>query len=307
MIIKVDLLPLQEVRSNKIMEVSMDKIIKFILFTLIIIPFGLYADINSTFPLDAINSIVSLEKKIDNQFSHHGTGFLLYSYHEKATAYVITNEHVLRNKDIYISIAADTMLVDYLNKIDCQQIYIEDCKWFLLDKILRHRYILKRDTTFYCNKDLDIAVMKIHFGSTCTINDSTLQLSNVKLIPKSHIKFRDDVKLGSNVFFVGFPYYIGTERGFFNLGLFSSQTLNPLVRKGAIAWLSNENDFFLLDAFSYSGNSGGPVFTANEIMSEFALIGIIKGHLPSNTSDNIGLAQCIWIDKVMELIKKFED
>ena len=93
--------------------------------------------------------------------------------------------------------------------------------------------------------------------------------------------------------------------GYYLLDYF--QIPNPLVRKGSIAWKSSKNSEFLLDAFSYGGNSGSPIFTLSDIQNRTYLIGMVTGHLPSEKSENIGLAKCIWVDDIMKLVEKYNN
>ena len=41
---------------------------------------------------------------------------MLLSYDKKAPTVVVTNEHVLRNKSIFVTVPADSNLVSYMNK-----------------------------------------------------------------------------------------------------------------------------------------------------------------------------------------------
>jgi hypothetical protein len=110
---------------------------------------------------------------------------------------------------------------------------------------------------------------------------------------------RADVKLCEEIFFTGFPFEIGTI----------SPVLRPLIRAGHIAWLSPESDTFILDAFSYGGNSGGPVFRKISTKNEKTmLVGMISGHwgleIQGIEIENVGLANCLWLDDMVDVIEK---
>ena len=160
--------------------------------------------------------------------------------------------------------------------------------------------------TFVADKQLDIGVFSINNPNKAFENDSIeIKVAELKGIPKSRISYKDKIPLGLDVYFTGFPFSIGTEYGLSLTGLYSDEIPNPLVRKGSIAWKSDNNNEFLLDAFSYGGNSGSPIFTLSDIQNRTYLIGMVIGHLPSEQSDNIGLARCIWIDDIMKLVEKY--
>ena len=127
------------------------------------------------------------------------------------------------------------------------------------------------------------------------------------------------VSEGDGVFVLGFPMgLVGGERNF------------VLVRTGAIARirdaLAGAREEFLVDAFVFPGNSGGPVVTKTEIaairgtkpLRVAYLIGVVKSYVPYRDvavsqqtrrprvifEENSGLASVIPIDFVKEVIKE---
>lgn len=264
----------------------------------------------SYFPEESLNSVVLLEKKIDTTFVPHGTGFLMFSYDTINPFIVVTNEHVLRNNYVYVTVPADQELINYMNSHGIKTITIQNTIWTLYGEKLRHKFDLVENKSFVCNKELDIAAFRIAIGTSIPLTDTTnLKISAVKGIPKSMIKNKKDIPLGTNTYFIGFPFSIGTDLGWYYkgfTGLFSESVPTPLVRNGSVAWSSDKTNIFLLDAFSYSGNSGSPIFTQSDIQNKPFLIGIISGHLPSENSENIGLATCTWVDAIVELIDKLK-
>lgn len=279
----------------------------FTIVLLILVNHLLLSQITSYFPENSITSVVLLEKKIGDNYIPHGTGFLLQSYDTEQPIIVVTNEHVLRNSSIYITVPADTDLITYMNGRKSKVVCFKNTCWDLFGNKLRHKFKLIKDSTFVCNKELDIAAFKLNIGSWTNMSDnSQMNISPILGLGKELIRYKKDVSLGTNIFFVGFPFAIGTESGFYNTKAFSDYIPNPLVRNGSVAWISNTDNVFLLDAFSYSGNSGSPVFTSTDSHNRTYLIGIVSGHLPSSQSENIGLARCIWSDEIMKLISRFK-
>ena len=277
---------------------------------LFIIQTQVLGQIKSYLPPKATNCLVLLEKKFNGNFVPHATGFLLQSYYIDAPVTVVTNEHVLRNRNIYVTVPADSNLVQLMRIRKKRYFNIDNTTWEVFGNKLRHDFKLIPDSTFAVNKDLDIGVFNISIGNSTTIDDSIeIKVSSIIALGSSSIKYKKDIPLGTNVFFVGFPFFIGTELGFMNNSIkrmYAENVPNPLVRSGSIAWISDNNDSFLLDAFSYPGNSGSPVITISDIQNRTYIIGIVSGHLSATGNDNIGLANCVWMDDIIELIEKLE-
>lgn len=266
-----------------------------------------FAQTKSYFSQESLDCIVLLEKKIDSLYVPHGTGFIVYNYSEKIGYDIVTCEHLLRNKEIYVCIPANPTFVEKMKELNIDSIIFDNQVWHLTENKLRTKYELIKNKTFIVDSIQDIGVFSLKFYNIQLDNDSIeVKTANIKGIPKSWIKYKKDILLGTDVYFTGFPLYIGTDLGFYNTGLYSDNIPNPLVRKGSVAWKSEFNDQFLLDAFSYGGNSGSPIFTISDILNKGVFIGMIFGHLPSEKSENIGLAKCIWSDKIMELIEEYD-
>jgi len=264
------------------------------------------AQLHSSFNTDYINCTVLLEKRIDTTFVPHGTGFLIKDYSKKYSHYLVTCEHVLKNPEIYISIPATTEIIEKLNSLGTNSILIGDNIWILDGEVLRIGVKLNLNKSYVKHDSIDIGVVGVSIGSWLYDND-TVKMSNVLGIPRSLISKRRDVPIGIDVYFSGFPYMIGTTLGLLNTKNYSSHIPTPLIRKGILAWKDPDSKEFLLDAFSYSGNSGSPVFIQADLYNKPLLIGMVFGHLPSTISDNMGLARCVWIDDILDTIKKFQE
>jgi len=287
----------------------MNKII-LLFFLLLIGVADPFSQTMSYFSEESLDCTVLLEKKVDSLFIPHGTGYLLYDYTKKSTYNVVTCEHVLRNREIYICLPVDSIFAKKMREHGQSVIDFFGQKWLLSGNKLRARYELIPNKTFVTDKSLDIGVFSINISNKAFENDTTeVKVAKIKGIPKSMIITSDKVPLGIDVYFTGFPLMIGTEYGLYVkgfTGLFSDDIPNPLVRKGSVAWKSNNNNEFLLDALSYGGNSGSPIFTISDFQNKSYLIGMVLGHLPSEKSDNIGLARCIWMDDILGLVEKYD-
>ncbi len=118
------------------------------------------------------------------------------------------------------------------------------------------------------------------------------------------------MEIGEDVYFIGFPYTIGTKSGIIGNGLFADIRINPALRHGIISWKHSDLNRFLIDGFSFGGNSGSPIFTKTQRDGSRYLAGIITGHLSDSnipTADiNFGLAICTSYNVIEKLIKQLK-
>jgi S1-C subfamily serine protease len=124
---------------------------------------------------------------------------------------------------------------------------------------------------------------------------------------------------GDGVFILGFP-----------MGLSGERRNYVIVRQGAIARISelfeDASNIFLVDAFVFPGNSGGPVVSKPEITSiqgtqansRSLLVGVVKSyesyvdtavsqqtkHARITFEENSGLAEIIPVDYINEMVKQ---
>lgn len=86
----------------------------------------------------------------------------------------------------------------------------------------------------------------------------------------------DDLFLGEDVIVVGFPNSIGLRQ----LPQFDYN--KPLLKRGAIASISDNFKTFIIDCPVYHGNSGGPVFLERKSFDRYSLrlIGIAVEYIP---------------------------
>jgi hypothetical protein len=250
------------------------------------------------FGKSTIYTNVLLQKKENNIFINHGTG-ILYNPDDNKQSYVITCEHVLRNPEIYVVISADSELVKKLNFKNEKGVNIRGCFWELDGQLLRLKIKLIKDTTFirHPQKEIDLGIFPLQVFSFLTLNTGEIEkFTKTTFLRDKNFGNKNFLNIGEEIFFSGFPFGLGTD-----------EILSPIVRSGTISWVSENKDIFLLDAFSYGGNSGSPIFTKmNALSSERKrpyLVGMVTGHIVSSGNENIGLATCVSIQKIKELLE----
>lgn len=180
----------------------------------------------------------------------------------------------------------------------------------------------KRLWTPHPNPDIDIAVT--------TINIKLLKKEGIEFawfLNDQHVATLDKIAEmgiteGDFVYILGFPMgLIGPERNY------------VIVRSGNIARIQDAIDHrsneFLIDAFIFPGNSGGPVVTKPEVtaiektkaVTSAYLVGVIKSYVPYQDiaisaqtrrpriifEENSGLTSVIPIDYVIETIKAHKE
>ena len=249
------------------------------------------------FGKSTIQTTILLQKKENNIFINHGTG-ILYTTKNNERSYVITCEHVLRNQEIYVVISADSELVRKLNSENKKGLNFRNCFWELDGQLLRLRIKLINDSTFiiYPQKDIDLAIFPIELFTSLVSDSGRIEnFTKTTFVSDVNLGNNDFLRIGEEIYFSGFPFGFGT-----------AEILTPIVRSGTISWVSEKKEIFLLDAFSYGGNSGSPVFTKMSPLSSDRskpyLIGMVTGHIISPGNENIGLATCVSIEKIKELI-----
>lgn len=271
-----------------------------------------------------IDATVLLEKKVGDVFYPHGTGFLLYNYGDAVSHYtVVTCEHVLKNDHVYVTFRLNNEVADYFRKKKTTYITTpeKEEKYEIFGNKIRIRKDLTDSTSLVVNQHLDIGVFLIpKLLFTNDDNENILAFQSIT-IANSAIQKKSDTKVATDTYFIGFPDNLGTE--FDNE--FGDSIMNPIIRSGSIAYKSITNPFFLLDALSYPGNSGSPVFTkASPLKPRSYLIGMVTGHrnypeqtesyiqtspnqfhyIPGTAYTNMGLAKCVWIDEILPLVDK---
>ena len=292
------------------------------LFLIIIIPSLSYSQ---WLEPETIQATVLIEKMKDNKFYSHGTGFLLYNYENPKNYIIVTCAHLIKNrKEIFVRMNIDSTINEILKEKKVNSIFSDKNDWIVIQNNIIFRIYLKSNPkTFVINDSLDIGAFLLNIPILTIQNDTTqkvIKFAKKLGIPKSGIKFRDKLSLGDEVYFIGFPFGIG-----------ASNIISPLVRSGSIAWLSDNSSEFLLDSFSFGGNSGSPVFckvllgtkVGQIVWDAPKLIGMIIGHhgikldnilTQPNPNElkfekgsidmNFGLARCVFIDDILKVTEK---
>lgn len=294
-------------------------------------------------------AIVLVEKESGGDIIAHGTGLIMYNYDSPGDHYIVTCAHLLKNKLLYVSINADSSLIDFFNTHLYDNFIFENTYWFYKNGRLHSPIIIQTDDKYtvlidslnnnvfktdtirsvVLDDSSDIGVFKFTFPLWAVFEnqplDTIIIAKNVAL-PISMVADKNEITIGQEVYFIGFPFGYGTD-----------YKLTPIVRSGSIAWRSEDRKIIILDAFSYGGNSGSPIFLkrifgSNPNQAEWnstQLIGMITSHINDpnvmtkniltmpDTSNkkielssfevNIGLAVGVSNISIMELIKKAKE
>lgn len=198
-----------------------------------------------------------------------GTGFVVghciseEGEEKKYITFLVTNKHVLQNKDDIIlrfGNSDHTGVLDYPVKLNEQSgsIWVGnpspdiDIATFFINA-----QVLEKDTAAFSFFNLDEHAMGI----------AEMKVSGVSE--------------GDGVFVLGFP-----------MGIVAAQTMHVIARAGFIARIrdviNSQASEYLIDASIFPGNSGGPVVVRPEIsaitgtqsINRAALIGIVKSYVP---------------------------
>lgn len=275
------------------------------------------------FDSQTLNATVLLEKDNENSIESHGTGFILYNYDNPDFPIIVTAGHLLLRSSIYVSLNADTSFVRFAHRNNLTHFEQGKIKWSLSGNRIRILVELSKspNQNFVIHPTLDIGAFMTWIPPSLINSSGDIiveKVTDVLKIPKSSIRSKREVSLGDEIYFVGFPFGIG-----------SAGKIEPLIRSGSIAWLPSDSPEFLLDAVSYGGNSGSPVFTkrltepSRLVRDQTYLIGMVVGHLEQSYNDilklpdpgqkkvqpvdikyNIGLAQCVGIDDILKVVEE---
>lgn len=250
----------------------------------------------------SLQSTVLIEKSLDTTFVTFGTGVVLWNYFDTRYPIVVTAGHLLNRDEIFVSINADSSFVKRMRGQRLDSIQFDTQRWILSGNRFRARVRLNSNNpkTFIVDKANDLGFFLIDLPTRVVQDGDTLQVSKLKSISSSMIRKRDYLSLGDECYFIGFPFGLGTEIN-----------LEPIVRSGSVASYSKQSWSFLLDAFSFGGNSGSPVFTKVLLGRQPGLlnweqsffVGIVTGHLGEG-SQNVGLAVGTWADAILELTRR---
>lgn len=239
-----------------------------------------------------------------------GTGFVVGRYldtqeeQKRYNTFLVTNKHVLQNKDDVIIRFGNS---DHSGVLD-YPVKLSDAS----------------GPTWVGNPspDIDVAVFAINPDvlkkdtaafSYFALDDHAIGIAEMKDIGVSE---------GDAIFVLGFP-----------MGIVSSQSIYVIARAGFIARvrdvLNSQEPALLIDANIFPGNSGGPVVIRPEISSiqgtnaigRSALIGIVKSYVPYRDvavsqqtgnprvifEENSGLALVETVDSIRNTVELFHE
>lgn len=244
-------------------------------------------------------------KNNDTKTSWVGTGFLYARLNkiEKEerlyNVFLVTNKHVLGDKK--------NVLVRF-NPQDNKP--SEDYNIILVNK--------NNKPLWTGHPDVDIATIMIDFQF---LIDRKIQFQCFRSDKHMHcvkdLK-KEGISEGDGIFVLGFP-----------MGLVDNERQYVICRSGSIArirdLLDNRSKDFLVDAFVFPGNSGGPVITKPESMhirgttsiKKASLIGIVQSYIPYQDvaispqtkrprivfEENSGLSSVIPVDYIKETVE----
>ena len=255
-----------------------------------------------------LDTVVAIGVPIENeQKAWIGTGFLFGNYNmtqpdgqKNYEVFLITNKHVLKDQRTIIlrfNPQTDQAAKDYIETIidtDGNPIW-----------------------TGHSNPNYDVAVMRL--------NGQILQNEGMKfaLFASDQAVMTSDKMKENQISEGDFCYVLG-----FPMGLVSPDRQYVILRKGVIArirdFFEKRSTDFVVDAFVFPGNSGGPVILKPEMISitgtkanqNAALIGIIKSYITFQDvayskqtnkpriifEENSGLALVEPVDHIIETI-----
>lgn len=255
-----------------------------------------------------IDCVVAIGTIVQGQQRWIGTGFLFGDLVEKTeddtnryTVYLVTNKHVLNNLDLILvrfNPQNDQSAKDYpapLKNTDGNTLW-----------------------TGHPDPDIDVAVLPVNInnvraeGMKCNFFQSDKHVNNISDLVSN------EASEGDFIYIMGFP-----------MGIVAADRQHVFVRSGVISRIKDlfegRSKDFVVDAFVFPGNSGGPVITKPELQSiqgtkasnNSRLIGIVKSYIPYNDvaisqqtnrprvifEENTGLTKIEPVDHIMTTIE----
>ena len=263
-------------------------------------------------PPSFMNAVAALGvSEGDGPVTYNATGFL-YGHptgavnDEGRSTYrtvLVTNRHVLegaRERKAMLHVRFNTLTG---SSVKSYQIDPQDGDWVLHSDPDADVAVIGANSTLLLEDGIDFAFIE---GDTHTLS---FEEARSGLLSE-----------GDAAFVLGFPF-----------SLVGQEELNyVIVRQGVVAraqhWLNGSSRTFLLDAWVFPGNSGGPVFSKPEVSAiegtkhndRCSLIGMVSGYLPYEeeaistqtsrtrmiSSQNSGLVVIVPVNVLQEAIQK---
>jgi len=276
------------------------------------------------FDRQSMLATVLIERSDGEAVVPHGTGFLLWNYASPNSPIIVTCAHLLKRDKVLVRVNADSSLIAFATRTRQRFIRVNGRTWEVVDRTLRTEIDLHTlgPGALATDSLSDVGAFIIDVGSHIQVGTDQpgMKFADVIKISASAMRRRQALSLGDELYFVGFPCGIGV-----------GTQLEPVIRSGSVAWLSQASHEFLIDALSYGGNSGSPVFSkaifgrrpGDASWDAPYLVAMVIGHV-SNTvegvlvqpdpkrpvverqsvASNIGLVRCVWIDDILKVTQQ---
>jgi hypothetical protein len=113
-------------------------------------------------------------------------------------------------------------------------------------------------------------VLSLNLLDVFTFNSTGKANQKLRGVLKVNIKAYKDVLIGNDALLSGYPSSLTSSA--------QLDPLQPLLRRGLIAGVNEQNKTIIVDAPSYRGNSGGPVFEMEQVdlFINFKVIGVVS-------------------------------
>ena len=239
-----------------------------------------------------VNATILLYKKTNGQLKAHGTAFVLYNYNNDSDETIlVTCEHVTHHDTLIAAIPATDSLKNAFIKNKQDKITFETASGKQTIEFDGNNLLftipIQSGNNYFKHSHLDLATIFCNLpNSLINKKNEVVSLTNMKMLPRSYMSEKNEIYGGQDVIFVGFPSGIGTQNGFYGTKLYRDMKTNPLFRKGIISWTSENAELFLVDGFSWGGNSGSPIFSIPAEGSAGKFIGMVIGHLNNEVEIN---------------------
>lgn len=258
-------------------------------------------------PTFYIDCVVAIGTIVQGQQRWIGTGFLFGDLIEKTedgsnkyTVYLVTNKHVLNNLDL--------ILVRFNPQTD------QSAKDYPAPMKDKNGNIL---WTGHPDSDIDVAVLPVNIANVRAEGMKFNFFQSDKHVNSISELVNIQTSEGDFIYIMGFP-----------MGIVAADRQHVFVRSGVISRIKDlfegRSKDFVVDAFVFPGNSGGPVITKPEIQSlkgtkasnNSRLIGIVKSYIPYSDvaisqqtnrprvifEENTGLTKVEPVDHIMSTI-----
>jgi S1-C subfamily serine protease len=218
-----------------------------------------------------IDSVVAIGTIVNGEQRWIGTGFLFGDLHEKTedgknnyNVYLVTNKHVLNNLDLILvrfNPQTGQSAKDYPAPL-------KDGNGVLL-------------WTGHSDPEIDVAVLPVNINYVLAEGMKCSFFQVDKHVADTNELMNRGTSEGDSIYVLGFP-----------MGIVSEDRQYVFVRGGIISRIKDlfesRSKDYVVDAFVFPGNSGGPVLSKPEIIglegtkssNQSSLIGIIKSYIP---------------------------